>query len=94
VVRATGGLDDTIEHFNGKTGTGFKFSEYTPEALLGAIEAAVACYRQPKVWRQVMVNGMKKDFSWSSSAKQYLKVYQAAKRARSEPKAAPAASNA
>ena len=94
VVRATGGLDDTIEPFNGKTGTGFKFSDYTPEALLAAIQQAVEYYRQPKVWRQAMVNGMKKDFSWGNSAKQYLKVYQAAKKAKSEIKTAAAASNA
>ena len=94
VVRATGGLDDTIEPFNGKTGTGFKFSEYTPQALLGAIEQAVATYRQPALWPKLMVNGMKKDFSWSASAKQYVKVYQAAKKAKSELKAASAASNA
>jgi len=94
VVRATGGLDDTIEPFSGKAGTGFKFTDYTPEALLGAIEQAVACYRQPKAWHQVMVNGMKKDFSWSNSAKQYIKVYQAAKKTKSELKRASAASNA
>ncbi len=94
VVRATGGLDDTIEPFNGKTGTGFKFSDYTPEALLAAIEQAVGFYRQPKAWRQLMASGMKKDFSWSNSAKQYIKIYQAAKRAKSEHKAASAASNA
>ena len=56
MVRATGGLDDTIEPFNGKTGTGFKFSEYTPEALLAAIRQAVDYYRQPNAWRQVMLN--------------------------------------
>jgi starch synthase len=94
VVRATGGLDDTIEPFNGKTGTGFKFSDYTPQALLGAIQQAVDYYRQPKAWRQVMLNGMKKDFSWTNSAKQYAKVYQAAKKAKSEIKSASAASNA
>jgi starch synthase len=94
VVRATGGLDDTIEPFNGKTGTGFKFSDYTPQALLGAIQHAVDFYRQPKAWRQLMLNGMKKDFSWANSAKQYVKVYQAAKKAKAEIKTAAAASNA
>jgi len=93
VVRATGGLDDTIENFNGKTGTGFKFSEYAPETLLAAIRQAVDTYRQPKVWRQVMINGMKKDFSWGNSAKQYIKVYHAAKKAKGEIKGAAAASN-
>jgi starch synthase len=93
VVRATGGLDDTIEPFNGKTGTGFKFTDYTPEALLGAIRDAVGYYRQPKVWRQLMLNGMKKDFSWSSSARQYVKVYEAASKARTKIKSAAPASN-
>jgi len=93
VVRATGGLDDTIEPFNGKTGTGFKFVGYTPEALLGVIRDAVGYYRQPKAWRQLMLNGMKKDFSWPSSAKQYLKVYQAAGKARTKIKSAASASN-
>jgi starch synthase len=94
VVRATGGLDDTIEPFNGKTGTGFKFTDYSPAALLAAIRQAVDYYRQPKAWRQAMLNGMKKDFSWSNSAKQYVKVYQAAKKAKAEIKTASAASNA
>jgi starch synthase len=94
VVRATGGLDDTIERLDGKAGTGFKFSEYTPRALLNALQQAVECYRQPKTWRQVIINGMKKDFSWGNSAKQYVKVYQAAKKAAAEIKRASAASNA
>jgi len=46
------------------------------------IQQAVECYRQPKAWRQVMVNGMKKDFSWGNSAKQYIKVYQAAAKSK------------
>jgi starch synthase len=94
VVRATGGLDDTIEPLDGKAGTGFKFSEYTPQALLKALQQAVECYRQPKIWRQVMINGMKKDFSWGNSAKQYVRVYQAAKKATPEIKTASAASDA
>ena len=94
VVRATGGLDDTIEPFNGKTGTGFKFADYTPEALLAVTRKAVEYYRQPKAWRALMLNGMKKDFSWPSSAKQYVKVYQAASRARTKIKSASSASNA
>jgi starch synthase len=93
VVRATGGLDDTIEPFNGKTGTGFKFIGYTPGALLGAIRDAIGYYRQPKAWRQLMLNGMKKDFSWPSSAKQYVKIYQAAGKTRTKIKSAAPASN-
>ncbi len=76
VVRATGGLDDTVEAFDGKAGTGFKFSEYSPEALLAAIREAVEVYRQPNLWRHLMHNGMRKDFSWANSAKEYVKIYQ------------------
>jgi starch synthase len=93
VVRATGGLDDTIEAFNGKTGTGFKFTEYSADALLGAIQEAVAAYRQPKVWRQIMLNGMKKDYSWAASAKQYLRVYQSVRKPKARAKTDTDASN-
>ncbi len=93
VVRATGGLDDTVESFDGKTGTGFKFSEYSPEALLGAIRQAVEAYRQPRQWRQLMQNGMRKDFSWASSAKQYAKIFEGQRKAKGGIKTAGKASN-
>jgi starch synthase len=71
VVRATGGLDDTIED-----GTGFKFSEYTPEALLDAIRAAVTAYGDPEIWQGMVRRGMRKDFSWKASAAAYSALYQ------------------
>jgi starch synthase len=76
VVRATGGLDDTIEDFDGKTGTGFKFSDCSAEALLDALQRAIEVYRQPRVWRQIIKNGMSKDFSWGQSARQYAAIYE------------------
>jgi starch synthase len=76
VVRATGGLDDTIEPFDGKSGTGFKFHEYTPQALLSTIQTALDTYASPKIWQRLMQNGMKKDYSWASSAKAYAQIYQ------------------
>jgi starch synthase len=84
VVRATGGLDDTIQNFDPKTkqGTGFKFEEYSGEALLECIQAALKTYREPKLWKTVMANGMAKDFSWKASAAAYVTVYEAAKRSR------------
>ena len=88
VVRATGGLDDTIEPFDGKKGTGFKFSDTTPEALLAAIRQAVECYHQPKAWRHLMITGLKKDFSWANSAKQYIKIYQTLQKAKGRAKGA------
>jgi starch synthase len=75
VVRATGGLDDTIESFDGKSGTGFKFQDYNSDALLAVIREAVAIYQDQKTWLKLMHNGMKKDYSWASSAKQYAKIY-------------------
>lgn len=93
VVRATGGLDDTIENFNGKSGTGYKFSDYSAEALLGCITQAMAGFRQPQAWRQLMLNGMKKDFSWGASAKEYGKIYQALRQEKVRVQSAPGASN-
>jgi starch synthase len=85
IVRATGGLDDTIEAFDGQSGTGFKFSEYTGAALLLAIEQAIAAYHQPEVWQQLVCNGMRQDFSWERSAKQYLEIYQALQERKAAP---------
>jgi starch synthase len=78
VVRATGGLDDTIEPYDLRTGkgTGFKFHEYTPEALLTSVQAALALYAKPKEWRKLMLNGMARDFSWRVAAREYLKIYE------------------
>jgi len=84
VVRATGGLDDTIEPFNAKTGkgTGFKFEAYTGEALLDCVDRALAAYRNPEAWRKLQQNGMAKDFSWKASATQYAKLYETARKGR------------
>jgi starch synthase len=70
VVRATGGLDDTIDE-----GTGFKFVEYSPGALLDAVRRAVAAYSNRDLWRDMMVRGMERDFSWKASAGQYSALY-------------------
>lgn len=80
VVRATGGLDDTIEPFDPVTerGTGFKFHEYSGEALLETLKRALAIYQDRNAWKQLMKNGMSRDFSWNASAREYLKVYERA----------------
>ncbi|MGE5114033.1 MAG: glycogen synthase GlgA [Acidobacteriaceae bacterium] len=80
VVRATGGLDDTIENFDLATGkgTGFKFHEYSGEALLDTIQRALTVYQDKAAWTQLMKNGMAKDFSWAASAREYVKVYERA----------------
>ena len=84
VVRATGGLDDTIEHWDARTGkgTGFKFTDYNGEALLLTIKEALRAFRDQSSWQQLMRNGMNKDFSWSASAKEYIRVYERARQLR------------
>src|SRR4030042_2674906 len=77
LVRATGGLNDTVEPFDEKTikGNGFKFVPYDAKALLDKIELAIRIFRDKKVWKQLMVNGMSADFSWDISAKAYVGLY-------------------
>jgi len=77
IVRATGGLDDTIENVDEKsgTGTGFKFNKYDSKELLKTIKKAIKVYQDKKIWTKIMKNGMSKDFSWSNSAKKYIALY-------------------
>jgi len=86
VVRATGGLDDTIEPFDLQhgTGTGFKFWEYSGGELLHAIRQALHHYSDEGVWKRIQLNGMAKDFSWNTSAAEYAKLYEAALAARNQ----------
>ncbi|MGP0071335.1 MAG: glycogen synthase GlgA [Bryobacteraceae bacterium] len=69
VVRATGGLDDTIED-----GTGFKFRDYSGDALLEAVRQALKAF-QMEQWARRMRRGMEQDFSWSASAGEYVDLY-------------------
>ena len=93
IVRATGGLDDTIEPWDARTGkgTGFKFSDYTGEALLTTIKQALLAYRDPSSWQTLMRNGMGRDFSWGASAREYGKVYERARQVRASADAVAAA---
>jgi len=77
IVRATGGLDDTIEPWDARTGkgTGFKFTDYTGEALLATVKQALLAYRDQSSWQMLMRNGMGRDFSWGASAREYGKTY-------------------
>lgn len=70
VVRATGGLQDTVDEE-----TGFKFRDYTPGAMLEAIRAALAAWRNPSGWRERMIAGMRKDLSWRAAAAAYSDLY-------------------
>lgn len=77
IVRACGGLDDTIQDFDPERdeGNGFKFHTYAAECLLGAIQRAVRAYQNRETWQRLMVRGMFADFSWDQSARAYLEVY-------------------
>ena len=81
IVRATGGLDDTIEPWDARSGkgTGFKFTEYNGESLLLTIKQALHSFRDQTSWQVLMRNGMNKDFSWKASAREYVKVYEKAR---------------
>ena len=80
VVRATGGLDDTIKNYDPRTerGYGFTFNNYTARDFLNAIKNALETYKDKDAWLKLVTRGMKLDFSWENSAKQYIELYQKA----------------
>jgi starch synthase len=77
VVRAVGGLVDTVKPHNPRNGqgTGFLFSDYQPAAMMHALGRALAAYPNKKLWTRLQKNGMKADFSWGRSAAEYVKMY-------------------
>jgi starch synthase len=82
IVRATGGLVDTITNLDEHTladGTanGFSFGEYSALALTDSLSRATGAYNQPEVWQRLVQNGMRQDWSWSASAKRYVELYRA-----------------
>lgn len=82
IVRETGGLVDTVQEFNPKTGqgNGFVFSGYHASDLLATMRRAVQVYRNEKLWAKLMSNGMECDFSWSVSARCYAALYERVER--------------
>ena len=78
IVRAAGGLDDTIENFDRTTGrgNGFKFYDYDAARLLEKIYEALLVYADPNLWRKLISDAMNADFSWDRSARQYVEVYE------------------
>jgi starch synthase len=77
VVRATGGLDDTVQSYDVATnkGNGFKFGPYSAPAMLDKIREAIYFYTQPDIWVKIQRNGMTTDNSWSAAANKYLELY-------------------
>jgi len=84
VVRATGGLEDTVEQWNSKTrtGTGFKFARYDPAQLIVAVRQALSTFKNKEDWKQLMLNGMSQNFSWEQPAREYVSVYEKARLVR------------
>ncbi|HEY7728568.1 MAG TPA: glycogen/starch synthase [Candidatus Eisenbacteria bacterium] len=97
VVRETGGLADTVVPWNperppavegteasgeGAPPTGVTFREYSPEALLSAVDQALRLYRDRRMLREIRRNGMARDFSWQASARKYVQLYRQANAAR------------
>lgn len=80
IVRATGGLDDTVQEWdwNSYTGNGFKFYEYNYHAMLDSVARARNAFEHKEAWPRIMRNGMKGDYSWKHSALQYLVLYEQA----------------
>ncbi|MGB6451119.1 MAG: glycogen synthase, partial [Steroidobacteraceae bacterium] len=78
VVRATGGLADSVQPYDpaSGTGTGVLFTEYAPEALERALGAALDLYASPAHWTRMMRNGMAQDFSWTRQGAQYVELYE------------------
>jgi starch synthase len=78
IVRAAGGLDDTIENFDRATrrGNGFKFYEYNSARLLEKVYEALLIYANQEIWRSLMLNGMRADHSWDASAREYVELYE------------------
>ncbi len=80
IVRATGGLADTVTDLEGAPGhgTGFVFSDYGPQACTAALERVLDTYRDRRTWSSLQKRGMVADFSWSASARQYVALYRRA----------------
>ncbi len=84
VVRKTGGLADTVQDWheflsNGKEpGTGFSFNDYSSHALYTTVERAIRTFHNKEVWKKIQGNGMSKDYSWETSAKEYVRLYKKA----------------
>jgi starch synthase len=76
IVRATGGLDDTIDEQPNGRGNGFKFWGYSSSALMDAIHRALDTFRNKEEWTQMMKRGMAQDFSWDKPAQEYVRVYE------------------
>ena len=75
IVYNTGGLSDTVINWDEQAGNGFVFNRFTTKALLKIVEQAVEKYANKNAWQKLIINAMKKDYSWTNSAQKYLNLY-------------------
>ena len=77
IVRRTGGLADSVRHFDPEagTGTGIVFNDFDAGAMQWALDTAMKWYAQPALWERLMQNGMRQDFSWEAQAGEYLRLF-------------------
>ena len=78
IVRRTGGLADSVQHFDPATGigTGIVFNDYNAEAVTWALNTALDLYQNKGSWRRLMQNGMAQDYSWSRQVRGYVELYE------------------
>jgi len=78
IVRAVGGLDDTVQNWDAtnRTGNGFKFGAYRADRFLEKIYEAIYAYGDPDIWATIQRNGMREDNSWENAARKYVELYQ------------------
>ncbi len=77
IVRAVGGLDDTVQNYDAvnANGNGFKFGSYRADKFLEKIYEALFAYADPDTWRKIQHNGMSEDNSWENAARKYVELY-------------------
>jgi starch synthase len=77
IVRRTGGLADSVQMWDATTrqGTGIVFNDFDVPAMRWALHTALDLFKDRDAWRQMMVNGMAKDFSWAAQGREYEALY-------------------
>jgi starch synthase len=76
IVRKTGGLADSVQHWDGNHGTGIVFNDYDVPAVSWAINTALDLYKNKPAWLRMMHHGMRQDFSWQRQAQEYVRLYE------------------
>jgi starch synthase len=76
IMSSVGGLDDPIQHFDGKTGTGFKFEPNDQKSFQQALQNTLTCFTEKPSWERLINNGMDMDFSWDKAAQQYSRLFE------------------